>query len=275
MSDKDLNKGIGGLLDPSYKTKEDLRKDKLNKFYRDHIENSKPYTPNKAALSIADYMPTPTLMTPEKTVEKPIVKTKGTPFRYEGWGDGIMDRTEPSKKDIEKRIATMGDPKSNGKWAEWVEKNKFEDTEAMKNKKANDWITRRPDNNKKILEAKPKNMPILTYVDKMSVLYGGQEKRRYDDAGRLLKKEKDKGYTREFKSEDPSTYLSNEDQQKNMLLDTINAKQMTQEADRINALQKMDHFMIENSSVKHPDYPKAPPKNVTAQDIKKIYEDKK
>ena len=223
MSDKDLNKGIGGLLDPSYKTKEDLRKDKLNKFYRDHIENSKPYTPNKAALSIADYMPTPTLMTPEKTVEKPIVKTKGTPFRYEGWGDGIMDRTEPSKKDIEKRIATMGDPKSNGKWAEWMEKNNA------------------ADNNKKILKAKPKAMPILSYVDKMSVLYGGQEKRRYDDAGNILKATPDPKYQKE--------------------------------ADRINSLQKMDHFMIENSSVKHPDYPKAPPKNVTAQDIKKSEDD--
>ena len=31
--------------------------------------------------------------------------------------------------------------------------------------------------------------------------------------------------------------------------------------------------MIENSSVKHPDYPKAPPKNVTAQDIKKSEDD--
>ena len=30
----------------------------------------------------------------------------------------------PSKAEIEKRIATMGDPKSNGKWREFVEKNK-------------------------------------------------------------------------------------------------------------------------------------------------------
>jgi len=32
---------------------------------------------------------------------------------------------------------------------------------------------------------------------------------------------KNKNYTREFKSEDPSTYLSHVDQQKSMLLDTI------------------------------------------------------
>ncbi len=30
----------------------------------------------------------------------------------------------PTKADIEKRIATMGDPKSNGKWREFVERNK-------------------------------------------------------------------------------------------------------------------------------------------------------
>lgn len=34
-----------------------------------------------------------------------------------------------------------------------------------------------------------------------------------------------KGYTKEFKNDDPTTYLSNKDQQKNMLLDTIDAKQ--------------------------------------------------
>ena len=32
---------------------------------------------------------------------------------------------------------------------------------------------------------------------------------------------KSKGYTREFRSDDPSTYLTNVDQQKAMLLDTI------------------------------------------------------
>ena len=34
-------------------------------------------------------------------------------------------------------------------------------------------------------------------------------------------KKKNKGYTREFRSDDPSTYLTNVDQQKAMLLDTI------------------------------------------------------
>lgn len=34
-------------------------------------------------------------------------------------------------------------------------------------------------------------------------------------------KKKNKGYTREFRSDDPSTYLTNVEQQKAMLLDTI------------------------------------------------------
>ena len=42
MSDNDLNKGIGGYLDPGYKTKEDIKRDELNKFYKDHVENYKP-----------------------------------------------------------------------------------------------------------------------------------------------------------------------------------------------------------------------------------------
>ena len=37
-----------------------------------------------------------------------------------------------SKLDIEKRIATFGDPKSNGKWREFVEKNKAADAEEQK-----------------------------------------------------------------------------------------------------------------------------------------------
>ena len=32
---------------------------------------------------------------------------------------------------------------------------------------------------------------------------------------------KSKGYTREFRSDDPTTYLTNAQQQKNLLLDTI------------------------------------------------------
>lgn len=35
---------------------------------------------------------------------------------------------------------------------------------------------------------------------------------------------KPKQYTREFKNDDPTTYLTNEDQQKNMLLDTLDTK---------------------------------------------------
>jgi len=186
MRDKDLNKGIGGLLDPGYASKEDLKKEELDRFYREHIENKKPPIPFKRILSVSNYIPTPTLDVPEKTIVK------------------------PKKKDVEKTIATFGDPKSDGKWSEFVEK---------------------------------------------------------------------KGYTREFKSEDPTSFPSHEDQQKNMLVDVIaDAKQTDKgkyipwynrvaqtKADNLNALKKFGH---EESQIKSP-----PPKKVTAQDIKKEEED--
>ena len=37
-------------------------------------------------------------------------------------------------------------------------------------------------------------------------------------------KKKSKGYTKEFRSDDPSTYLTNVEQQKSMLLDLIDAE---------------------------------------------------
>ena len=53
-------------------------------------------------------------------------------------------------------------------------------------------------------------------------------------------KKKNKGYTKQFRSDTNDTYLSNEDQQKNLLLDTIdmelekNKKEMSQVQKRIN-----------------------------------------
>ena len=53
-------------------------------------------------------------------------------------------------------------------------------------------------------------------------------------------KKKNNGYTRQFRSDTPESYLSNEDQQKNLLLDTLNMeleknkKEMSQVQKRIN-----------------------------------------
>ena len=72
-------------------------------------------------------------------------------------------------------------------------KDKYGNTPAQKEKMINDWLTRPADKykyepwaNKKVerLEKpKPKKMPVLTYIDKMNVAYGNQEKRKYDDQG--------------------------------------------------------------------------------------------
>ena len=149
---RDRYKGIRGILDPGRVTKEELKTQELDKFYKENIENHKPYgTPKETPLvsketDITDYIPTITLDTPQKTIVKP--KEKSEPWRYTSWGE------EP--------------------------KNKFGHTASQKNKMINDHITKKPDPIKKMVE---KNMPILTYVDKMSVLYGGQKDRKYDDQG--------------------------------------------------------------------------------------------
>jgi len=81
-------------------------------------------------------------------------------------------------------------------------KNKFGHTKAQKNKMVHEWNTRPRDNIKKMVE---KSMPITTYIDKMSVLYGGQEKRKVDDQGKPLMKKKTNTTTPGYK------YLSWED----------------------------------------------------------------
>jgi len=49
----------------------------------------------------------------------------GVNWEYTSWGDEQTERlTEPTKAEVEKRIATMGDPKSNGVWKRFVDKNK-------------------------------------------------------------------------------------------------------------------------------------------------------
>ena len=45
---------------------------------------------------------------------------------------------------------------------------------------------------------------------------------------------KSKGYTREFRNDDPTTALTNEDQQKNLLLDTINDEMERKKIKKIN-----------------------------------------
>ena len=45
---------------------------------------------------------------------------------------------------------------------------------------------------------------------------------------------KNKGYTREFRNDDPTTYLTDVEQQKNMLLDTINDAMERKKIKKIN-----------------------------------------
>ena len=59
----------------------------------------------------------------------------------------------PSKAEIEKRIATMGDPKSNGKWREFVEKNKAAE------------------------KAKPRQENVIELIDRINYEFGNSKER--------------------------------------------------------------------------------------------------
>jgi len=65
-------------------------------------------------------------------------------------------------------------------------RNKSGHTEAQKSRIAHQWTVRPPDNIKKMVK---KNMPILTYIDKVSNVYDGKP-RQYDDQGKPLNNDK-------------------------------------------------------------------------------------
>jgi len=101
-------------------------------------------------------------------------------------------------------------------------KNKFGHTEAQKSKMAHEWNTRPPDNIKKMVE---KNMPILTFVDKINTLYGGQEKRKYDDQGKPLMKKKTNATTPGYKYLSWEDSLKEKDQDQKEKVEIRNKKQ--------------------------------------------------
>ena len=55
MSDRDLDRGLRGILDPGYKTKEEIKKEELDKFYEENVKNYKPsFNPPKSTLEELD-----------------------------------------------------------------------------------------------------------------------------------------------------------------------------------------------------------------------------
>ena len=109
----------------------------------------------------------------------------------------------------------------------------LESSKETKDKAINSYLTRPPDNIKKMVE---KNMPILTYIDKVSNIYDGKP-RQYDDQGKSLNNDKTVKQLEALKKfgENPYIYKSK--------LDTLveKAEQHPQEKyyeDRINEIQK-------------------------------------
>ena len=122
------NKGIRAII-PTTLTPAERKSDELAQWAGIHIDKGDWRSRNKELQmkSVSEATPeddtlydTPTIILPppQKTVVKPIVKTKEIPFRYEGWGEGLEERTRP--------------------------KNKFGHTASQKDKMINDQITRKP-----------------------------------------------------------------------------------------------------------------------------------
>ena len=82
----------------------------------------------------------------------------------------------------------------------------LESSKETKDKVINSYLTRPPDNIKKMVE---KNMPILTYIDKVSNIYDGKP-RQYDDQGKSLNNDKTVKQLEALKKfgENPYTYKS-------------------------------------------------------------------
>ena len=109
----------------------------------------------------------------------------------------------------------------------------LESSKETKDKAINSYLTRPPDNIKKMVE---KNMPILTYIDKVSNIYDGKP-RQYDDQGKSLNNDKTVKQLEALKKfgENPYTYKSK--------IDTLVEKeehhpQEKYYEDRINEIQK-------------------------------------
>ena len=109
MNNYNRNRGLRGLM-RSHRTPEEVKSDELQQFYKDHVENRKPYTKVASEVDTLDF-PSVDLSTLKKTEVKPINKKEA--WKYESWGDR---QTEP--------------------------RNKFGHTKAQKNKMINDYLTR-------------------------------------------------------------------------------------------------------------------------------------
>jgi len=135
-------------------------------------------------------------------------------MKIEQWEKAKKHLTRPSRKVLEtKAKKEMGIPDKvdvNGsKILHWINYN---------NKLTGGNTLPITEEEKKVATEIEKSM----YPPEANDLQMANLKKRIDNARAYVTKPKQ--YTKEFKNEDPTTYLSNEDQQKNMLLDTIDTK---------------------------------------------------
>jgi len=140
-----------------------------------------------------------------------------------------------NKKEIEQKIATMGDPKSDGAWKQFVKDNETLDKleKDNKNKLANEIVDKSYQNTK--------------------------NKNPFTQAAENARKELSYSYN------STTGTMRNNDGREVPMKDAVKANEMWdknfQDQKRDDHLAKLKHFGIENSQTKHPNYPKNPTVN--------------
>ena len=239
MSNRDI--GIRNLI-PGHRTLDEIKEDENTKRYVDTVLNQVD--------PVQQMDPLETFLRASPTINlKPTskVETKEPPMNM----DKIL-------KDQAKGMEMVRKARQNPQWVEAHNKRfgRISKTTVLpKDKRPNEKTIQQLKALKEHHYPKSKPMPVNTYVDKMNVLYSGQEKRKVDDQGKWIND--DKKLEAFVKSENPTKeakYIPWYD------------RMAQEEAESLNKIKR--------NTWEHGGKVNTEPKYVTAQDVKNVYDKK-
>ena len=156
----------------------------------------------------------------------------------------------PSKAEIEKRIATMGDPKSNGKWREFVEKNKAAE------------------------KAKPRQENVIERIDRINYEFGNSKERpKHLDNKSIYSFEDQKIFKNNINKKPTYPNEATPTQVGNLAKRLEESRQSTGELNTWELMKKTAHTSEEKNELKrilNKQYYKRGPKDMDPEDLKYI-----
>ena len=174
MSNRDI--GIRNLI-PGHRTLDEIKEDENTKRYVDTVLNKVDPVPQMDPLE--------TFLRASPTINlksTPKVETKETPMNLD---KVLIDQAKGSEM--------VRKARQDPQWVDSYNKRfgpHFKTTVLPKEKISNEKMVNSLKALKEYHHPKAKPMPVNTYVDKMNVLYSGQEKRKVDDQGTPIKESK-------------------------------------------------------------------------------------